>query len=469
MIDWARPVDFHAVANGFDLFRGYAVAINFPPYVYMIDDRIQFWDTTLNGGQGAYRPAQNTDPFRHWSTSELNAPVLGQPDSRSGLGDPSYSQNDPGPQLFTDVENYIAQRATSGDTDPFFAYVSMHSPHDPWAITPEFVGDDTANGFLFADFLREVDHRVGRVLTALEDNGFADNTIVIFTSDNGPEITNMRASLNNGRDSNGPLRGMKQDVWDGGTRVPFIVHWPGQAAPGVTMNEVVSQVDIFATIAAFLGSELPDSTCPDGESFLNIIRGQQKPEQRRAIVMSSFRGDLGLKTNDGWKFIDSTGGGGRTTTYDSSDDFIAVRGNNRGTPKQLFHQAIDLGEDNNLIGSFTADAQIRAAITGEVGEDLLALLDDLRTNNSTSLFPRVPDNDGDSKSNAEELANGGDPNFREVLLGDVNLDGSVNFLDINPLINLLSTNSYQCEGDVNESGAVDFLDISPFIALISLQ
>ena len=135
----------------------------------------------------------------------------------------------------------------------------------------------------------------------------------------------MNASLGNGADSNGPLRGIKQDVWDGGTRVPFIVRWPGQAAPGVTMNEVVSQVDIFATIAAFLGSELPDTTCPDGESFLNLLRGQQKPEQRRAIVMSSFRGDLGLKTNDGWKFIDSTGSGGRPTSYDSSDIFNAPR------------------------------------------------------------------------------------------------------------------------------------------------
>lgn len=130
---------------------------------------------------------------------------------------------------------------------------------------------------------------------------------------------------------------------------------------------------------------------------------------------------------------------------------------------------VDIGEDINLIDGLTADAQIRAGITAEVGEDLFALLDDLRANNSTSLFPRVPDNDGDSISNAQELAAGSDLNFREILYGDVNLDGGVDFFDISPFISLLSTNTYQCEGDVNQSGVVDFFDISPFIALLSSQ
>ena len=100
---------------------------------------------------------------------------------------------------------------------------------------------------------------------------------------------------------------------------------------------------------------------------------------------------------------------------------------------------VDIGEDINLIDGLTADAQIRAGITAEVGEDLFALLDDLRANNSTSLFPRVSDNDGDSISNAQELAAGSDLNFREILYGDVNLDGGVDFFDISPFIALLSS------------------------------
>ena len=184
--------------------------------------------------------------------------------------------------------------------------------------------------------------------------------------------------------------------------------------------------------------------------------------------MSSFEGHLGLKTNDGWKFIDSTGGGGNTTSWDSSNIRIdSPRGVDQGIPKQLFHQAIDLGEDFNLISSFGEDAVIRQEITSRVGEDLLGLLDQIRTNDSTTLFPRAPDNDGDARSNAEELANGGDPNFREILLGDVNQDGTVNFFDISPFISLLSSGAYQLEADIDQNAIVNFLDISPFINVLS--
>ena len=133
--------------------------------------------------------------------------------------------------------------------------------------------------------------------------------MVVFTSDNGPEHDMQRDSLLRGADPNGPLRGHKRETYDGGTRVPFMVRWPGQAAAGMKVNVPIWQGDIFATIAAYLGVDLPDTTAPDGESFLNLIRGQAKPSpQREAIVMSGQRGDLALKTFDGWKFIDGSGG-----------------------------------------------------------------------------------------------------------------------------------------------------------------
>ncbi len=423
-VDWARPVEHHAVAQGFDLFRGLATTINVGPYVYLHDDRVQFWDASLNGGAGAYRDATNADPFRWFTTAELNSTVVGSKDSRASLGDPSYTQVGADPQMIAQVEDYFAARAISGDPDPFFAYVALYSPHLPWAITPPFVG---SGGFDYADYLKEVDSRIGRVLAAIDDNGFGGNTMVVFTSDNGPENTAMSQTIANGKDANGPLRGNKRDVWDGGTRVPFVVRWPGQAAPGLVLDDLVWQGDIFATIAASLRVELPDDTAPDGESFLNLLRGQRKPEPRRpSIIVASNRGDLGLKTLDGWKFIDSSGGGDANSWDSNNQPIPNAAGTNRGIPKQLFHLDVDLGEDANLISGETSSGDIRNSVTALVGLDLLGELDQYRSATTVERFPRSPDNDGDTLSNAYELTHGLNPESPRDALTDLDGDGNSN-------------------------------------------
>jgi hypothetical protein len=273
----------------------------------------------------------------------------------------------------------------------------------------------------------EVDHRIGRVIDAIDNHGFYSNTVVVITSDNGPENTAMSQSITHGRDPNGPLRGNKRDVWDGGTRVPFTIRWPGQAAPGLVVSDLIWQGDIFATIAAYLGTELADNVAPDGESFLNLIRGQQKPAPHRSsIVVSSIRGDLGLKTVDGWKLIDATSGG-NNTSWDSENRSIPnALGANGGVPKQLFHQAVDLGEDYNLIDDVTGDAAIRAELVSRTGSDLLGLLDQLRTNTTAEVFTRVPDNDGDAIPNFVEVDAGLDPDSPKDAELDMDNDGATN-------------------------------------------
>ena len=423
-VDWERRIGHHAVAQGFDTFRGLAVTINVGPYVYLRDDRVQFWDATLDGGAGAYRDATNSDPFRWFTTSDLNSTVFGGKDSRASLGDPSYTQVGAEPQLISDVEDWFAERASSGDRDPFFAYVSLYSPHLPWAVTPAF---QNLVGFDYGDFMREVDDRIGRIISALDDNGFGNDTMMVFSSDNGPENLAMSRSISRARDPNGPLRGNKRDVWDGGTRVPFVVRWPGQAAAGTVSNELIWQGDIFATVAAYLGADLPDVIAPDGESFLNLLRGQRKPEPRRhSVVVSSVRGDLGLKTIDGWKFIDSSGGG-NSTSWDSENLSIPnAAGSNRGTPKQLFQQSLDLGEDTNLIADLSDVAMIRSSITELAGIDLLGELDRYRTQTTAQIFPRAADNDADSLPNRYERLHGLDPDWPKDADADLDGDGNSN-------------------------------------------
>jgi arylsulfatase A-like enzyme len=288
--------------------------------------------------------------------------------------------------MLGEVERYLAERASSAT--PFFAYVAMYSPHEPWHVTAPFRG---SVGFGYGDWVAEFDSRVGRVLAAIDDNGLRDNTLVILTSDNGPEIRAFMNARDNGRDPNGPLRGIKHDAWEGGTRVPFVVRWPGQvAAPGTVSNELIWQGDIFATVAAYLGADLPVDVAPDGESFLDILRGQSKPAQRRdSIVVASQYDFRAVIMTDGWKLIDGTGGGGINPSFDSSNvDIANATGLNQGNPKQLFNLSTDLGEDTNAIAGITDVTAIRNALVVTTGRDLLGRLDQYRTTTTRAMFPR---------------------------------------------------------------------------------
>lgn len=392
-VDWEHPLVGHATDNGFDIFRGLAVTINLLPYVWVRENRIQYYDASL----GAYRNARNTDTFHNFGSAELDDGFTVGNSSSTGLGDPSYKQIDADPIMLGEVERYLAERATN--STPFFAYVALYSPHEPWHTTTPF---RNGVGFAYGDWMAEVDSRIGRIISAIDKNGMRESTFVVLTSDNGPEVSAFTNSRANGRDPNGPLRGVKRDIWEGGTRVPFVVRWPGQvAAPGTVSNELIWHGDIFATVAAYLGADLPSNVASDGESFLNVLRGQSKPPLRRdSIVIASESDHRSVIMTDGWKLIDSTGGGGNGTSYDSANnDIDDAFGTNQGTPKQLFYLPRDLGEDSNKIADITDVAAIRDSLTSQTGRDLLSRLDQYRTTLTSDIFTPFPDNDLDGMPN----------------------------------------------------------------------
>ena len=398
-VDWEHPMVGHAVDHGFDTFKGLATTINFAPYVYVHDDRIQFYDTEL----GRFRDATNEDPIQMRYASDLNEGLGTGTSARNGLGDPSFSQVTAGPIMIGQVEDYLAQRAD--DPDPFFAYVSLYSPHKPWHVTDPFKGSEGAQ---YPDFIHEVDHRIGRVVDALDANGFYENTVVILTSDNGPEIDAFRNARSIGGDPNGSWRGLKREIWEGGTRVPFVVRWPGQVAePGSVTDALIWQGDIFRTIGAYLGADMPPEVAPDGESFLNILRGDAKPPQSRdSVVLSSLEDHRAVKFTDGWKLLDSTGSGaGRNISWDSENNPLNnPTGTDRGTPKQLFDLDLDPGENNNRIAGIESQSAIRDELVALAGRDLLARLDQYRSRTTNELFPPFPDNDRDGMPNGFETA-----------------------------------------------------------------
>jgi arylsulfatase len=169
--------------------------------------------------------------------------------------------------------DFMRRQAKAGK--PFFAYISFSLMHMPTLPHPDFAGK-TGNGD-WADCLAEMDYRVGQVLDALKEMGVADNTLVVFTSDNGPEATHPWEGWA------GPWRGTYFTAMEGSLRVPFILRWPGKVPAGRTSNEIVHIVDCFTTLAHVGGAEIPKDRPIDGVDQLDFFMGKKEQSNREGF------------------------------------------------------------------------------------------------------------------------------------------------------------------------------------------
>ena len=210
------------------------------------------------------------------------------------------------PLLTDKVVHWIEQQNRG---TPFFLYFTPVAVHNP--VTPEkdLAGKSAAG--LYGDWIAELDRSVGRVLDALDKQGLAQDTLVLFSSDNGgvkePQRTDtpQTAALNAGLAVNGPLRGGKHHVWEGGFKVPFIVRWPGKAAPGSVCKEMVSLADLLATTAAIVGVDLPpaEKAAEDSYNILPAILGQPSKPARADMIVHSCDGVFAIRKGP-WKWIE---------------------------------------------------------------------------------------------------------------------------------------------------------------------
>ena len=168
---------------------------------------------------------------------------------------------------------FIRRNASLGK--PFYAYVPFSLVHMPTLPHPEFVGK-TGNGD-WADCLAEMDYRVGQILDAIKQAGVEDNTLVVFTSDNGPEATSPWEG------DSGPWRGSYFTAMEGSLRVPFIIRWPGKVPAGRVSNEIVHIVDLYTTLARVGGTEVPKDRAIDGVDQLDFFLGQQENSNREGF------------------------------------------------------------------------------------------------------------------------------------------------------------------------------------------
>ncbi|MCF7838767.1 MAG: arylsulfatase [Candidatus Marinimicrobia bacterium] len=311
---FAKPTTGGPTTRGFDYYYGIDVP-NWPPYCFIENDRTvgipsEFLPARLVGNN----QASHTGPaMPGWRLEQLL---------------PTWARR---------ADDYIKERAAR--QEPFFLYLAMTSPHTPLAVNPPWIGKSGLNN-LYADLVMETDDIFGRVLAALEAHGVADNTLVLFASDNGcaPYI-GVKEMEAQGHFPSGPYRGYKSDAWDGGHRIPCLARWPGVIAPGTTCGALVCLSDLMATCADLLGETLPDNAAEDSLSMLPLFRGTG-PSGRRAVVHHSITGKFAIR--DGrWKLVLCPGSGGWTL-----GDAEAVKA---GLPLvQLYDMQADPGEQRNL-------------------------------------------------------------------------------------------------------------------------
>jgi arylsulfatase A-like enzyme len=320
---FSKPIAGGPTTRGFDEYFGTDVP-NWPPYCFIENDRTVGIPSELLPARllrGNPPMASLPGPaLKDWKLDAI-LPALGD-------------------RVCASIDRFAKNR------EPFLIYMPLTSPHEPLAVNAPWKGESRLN--VYADFVMETDAIVGRVLDALGRCGAADNSIVIFTSDNGKAAYTGAAELEKlGHYPSGPLRGYKTSVYEGGHREPFIVRWPGVVKPGSVCGQLIHHADILATLAEILGVKLPDHAGEDSFSFLPLLKGGDQPIRQHAVSCAA-NGVPGLRQGE-WKLILAADAQAKTNV-------------------QLYNLADDIGETKNL-----------AAAQPERVADMKALLERLIT------------------------------------------------------------------------------------------
>ncbi len=284
-IDWSKPIKGGPLSRGFDYYFG-DETINFPPYAWIENDRVLEAPTEsmlpnnigfkVKEGSWEFRPGPRV---KDWNPYE----VL--------------------PTLTKKTVEWIKNR---NENEPFFLYLALPSPHAPIIPNDEF--DKKSKAGAYGDFVFQTDWVAGQVLKALKEKGLDENTIVIFSSDNGTEHYAWERAMKFGHFSMGNDRGLKRDVFEGGHHVPFIAKWPGKIKAGSVSSEVISQIDLMATFANIVGAELPEKAAPDSYDITPVLKGKKyKKPLREATVHNTNNLVWGIRKGD-WLYINSPTG-----------------------------------------------------------------------------------------------------------------------------------------------------------------
>ena len=287
--------------RGFDSYFGISSSLDMPPFAFIENDRF------------------------------TEAPTAQKQWLRKGAAAPGFEAADVLPTLARKAAEYITTR--SKEPSPFFLYLPLASPHTPILPTKEWQGKSGLSAY--GDFVMETDGAVGEVLAALDKAGIANNTLIMFTSDNGCSPAAKVDELESkGHFPSELRRGYKADIWDGGHHVPFIVRWPAKIKAGGRTDQLTCLIDLMATSAEIVGAKLPENAGEDSVSLLPVLLGTATGPVHEAVVHHSISGKFAIRQGR-WKLELCKGSGGWS------------KGGVTDEPGQLYDMGKDVSEQKN--------------------------------------------------------------------------------------------------------------------------
>jgi arylsulfatase A len=340
-VDFSQAIKNGPNALGFDEYFGIAASLNHSPHAFIHNDKI-------------------LGPFTY--IDDKKALKARRIQGKLGWVSDSYEQDQVLKTLTQKTSEWIHQQKKD---KPFFIYMPLPSPHAPLVPSKDFLDKSGIN--LYADFTMETDWVVGQVMKALDESGHADNTLVIFTADNG---CSPQAGLDvlQGKEHfpGAHFRGLKGSLWEAGHRVPFIVRWPGQVKPASQQDQLICTTDLLATVAAIHGDTLPANAGEDSKSFSHYMKGAQSNDEARGpVVHHSDAGIFSIRSGK-WKVVFDEKGGTRRVNPKDKPLINPAK-------IQLFNLEADPSETTNL--------QVQhPEVVKKMHSDLLALIEAGRSN-----------------------------------------------------------------------------------------
>ncbi len=340
-VDFTRRIDGGPLDHGFQSFFGTACCPTTDwLYAFIEQDRIPEAPSAVID-----KTRLPNHPYAH--------------DCRPGLIAPNFPMEEVDLRFLQRSLEFLDRHVQQSPAQPFFLFHSAQAVHLPSFAAPQFQGKTHTGPH--GDFIHQFDWIVGQLLNRLETLGIADNTLVIVTSDNGPEVTSvvhMRQDFHH--DPARPWRGMKRDAWEGGHRVPFLVRWPASGnsetsgiRPGTTCSQLISLTDVMATAAEIVGTQLPENAAEDSFSLLPCLRDPSAAPIRPYLLQQAFAGVRTLSIRRGeWKYIDHSGSGGNRYDRDPSLQIYQKPDSAPNAIAQLYNLQTDPQEENNLIEQY---------------------------------------------------------------------------------------------------------------------